>query len=167
LLGDPPPPPPPNAGEIPQKVPGEGQVTVRQRLEIHRQVSACAACHNKIDPLGFALENFRADGSWEAREATAAGAWARDTDVLIDASARMPDGRQFRGVEELQEILLQDEDRFLRNLAQRTATYALGRGMEFSDRAWIDSLVESMKEEGRTLRGLIKEIVTSEQFRSK
>lgn len=167
LLGDPPPPPRPNAGEIPQKVPGEGQVTVRQRLEIHRRVSACAACHNKIDPLGFALENFRADGSWEEREATAAGAWARDTDLVIDASARMPDGREFRGVDELQKILLQDEDKFLRNLAERIATYALGRGMEFSDRAWIDSLVVKMKKDDRTLHGLIKDIVTSKQFRSK
>ncbi len=167
LLNDPPPPPPPNAGEIPQPVPGEGRVTVRKRLELHRQMSACAACHSRIDPLGFALENYRADGSWEHRSASAAGSWARDTDPVIDTTAAMPDGRQLKGLRDLQNVLLENEDQFLHCLAEKLATYALGRGMEYSDRRWIDSLVTGMKQDGKTLRTLIKHIVVSDQFRRK
>ncbi len=167
ILGDPPPPPPPDAGEIPQKVPGQGQVTVRKRLEIHRQLPACAACHNKIDPLGFALENYRGDGSWNEQEAHGWHGWTNTNDPPIDASARMPDGREIRGIEDLQAALLEKEDQFLRCLVEKLATYALGRGMEYSDREWLDSLVASMKTNGKTLRGVIKEIVASEQFQSK
>ena len=167
ILGDPPPPPPPDAGEIPQKVPGEGKVTVRKRLELHRQLAACAACHSKIDPLGFALENYRGDGSWATKEAHGWHGWISKNDPPIDATARMPDGRKIEGIEDLQAALLEQEDKFMRCLAEKLAVYALGRGMEYSDREWLDSLVENMKTNGKTLRSIIKNIVTSEQFKSK
>ena len=167
ILGDPPPPPPPDAGEIPQKVPGVGKVTVRRRLELHRQLPACAACHNKIDPLGFALENFRGDGSWATQEANGWQGWINTNDPPINASAKMPDGREVNGIEGLQAALLEQEDKFLRCLVEKLATFALGRGMEYSDRKWLDSLVTNMQSSGKTLRGLIKDIVASDQFKTK
>lgn len=167
ILGDPPPPPPPDAGEIPQTVPGVGQVTVRRRLERHRQLPACAACHNKIDPLGFALENFRGDGSWATQEAHGWHGWTGTNDPPINASAKMPDGTEIDGIEGLQNALLEQEDKFLRCLVEKLATYALGRGMEYSDRKWLDSLVTNMQSNGKTLRGLIKDIVASDQFTTK
>lgn len=167
ILGDPPPPPPPDAGEIPQKVPGVGKVTVRRRLELHRQLAACAACHNKIDPLGFALENFRGDGSWATQEPNGWQGWIDVNDPPINASAKMPDGTKINGVEDLQNALLKQEDRFLRCLVEKLATYALGRGMEYSDRTWLDSLVTKMNSNGKTIRGLIKDIVASDQFKTK
>ena len=167
ILGDPPPPPPPDAGEIPQKVPGEGKVTVRERLELHRRSTACAACHNKIDPLGFALENFRGDGSWATQEANGWQGWINKNDPQIDPSATMPDGTQIDGLVDLQDELLKQEDKFLRCLAEKVATYALGRGMEYSDRQWLDSLATNMQSGDKTLRGLIQDIVASEQFKTK
>lgn len=166
LLDDPPPPPPPNAGEIAQQVPGLDKVTVRERLEIHRKVSACAACHQKIDPLGFALENFRADGSWAAQEANGWHGYIEPSDPSIDARALLPDGSGIDGVAELQQALLAREEQFLRCLTKKLATYALARPMLESDRAWLNEMVENMRRNGRTLRGLIKDIVRSEQFRT-
>jgi hypothetical protein len=167
ILGDRPPPPPPDAGEIPQKVPGVGKVTVRRRLELHRQLPACAACHNKIDPLGFALENFRGDGSWATQEANGWQGWIDTNDPPINASAKMPDGTEINGIDDLQNVLLEQEDKFLRCLVEKLATYALGRGMEYSDRKWLDSLVANMQSNDKTLRGLIKDIVASDQFKTK
>lgn len=167
MLGERIPPPPPNAGEIPQLTAAGRPTTIRARMEQHRQVPACATCHNKIDPLGFALENFRGDGGWATQEANGWGGSIRPNDPVIDASGRLPDGRTFKDVQELQQILMQDENRFLHCLTEKLVTYSLGRGVEFTDRDWIDGLVRDMKGDGRTLRGLIKGIVASKPFHSK
>ena len=166
ILGERIPPPPPNAGEIAQLTPGNQPTTIRARMEQHRQVAACAACHDKIDPLGFALENFRGDGGWATQEANGWGGSINRNDPVIDASGRLPDGRAFNGVQELQQILLKEEDRFLRCLTEKMVTYALGRAVEFTDREWIEQLVTHIKSNRYTLRSLIHGIVLSPQFRS-
>lgn len=156
-----------NAGEIGSKVPGIDKATVRQRLSIHREAAACARCHNKIDPLGFALENFDAAGEWRDREATA---WNGRPDLkypAIDASAKMPDGSEFVGVRGLQDELLKQQDRFLVGLSAKLHTYALGRELGFSDQPMIDAGAAAMKKQGYTLRSLIHSIVTSDSFSSK
>ena len=95
-----------NAGEIAPKVPGIDKATVRQRLEIHRELPQCARCHNKIDPLGFALENFNAAGEWRDREGFGyKGRIGRD-DPLIDASSKLLDGTEIVGVEGLHNALI-------------------------------------------------------------
>jgi hypothetical protein len=157
LLGDPPPPPPPNAGDIPPGVPGLDRATVRERLQIHREQPQCAHCHNKIDPLGFALENFDGSGQWRDREA------ARP----IDARARLPGGGEFVGIGGLQDELLKRQDQFFHCLAEKLYTYALGREVGYADEPTIRSAVQHMKQNRYTLRSLIHHIVSSEAFRSK
>jgi hypothetical protein len=164
LLGDPPPPPPPDAGDLAPSVPGIDKATVRDRLEAHRRIPQCASCHQKIDPLGFALENFDAHGRWRDQYGFGYEGRVHGDDPRVDASGRLPDGRRLDGVESLQAILLADEDRFLACLTEKMMIYGLGRGLEASDRPLRDKLVAEMKADRYTLRSLIKGIVTSEAF---
>ncbi len=167
LLGTDPGLPVANVGEIQPDVPGIDKATVRQRLAIHREVASCARCHDKIDPLGLALENFDAAGRWREREGHGFNGRVRSSDPAIDASAKMPDGTEFVGVQGLQEELLKKDGLFQNSLATQLATYALGRELGFSDRPAIRSFVETMGENGNSLRSLIAAIATSELFTTK
>lgn len=167
LLADRPPPPPPNVGEIQPQVPGVGKTSVRERLAIHRSVTACAACHARIDPLGFALENYDASGRYRTQESSRSQLDTQRGDPKIDASGELPDGRAFSDVHDLKKLLVQDEDRFLKCFCQKLLTYALGRGLEFADRETVDRLRQSMKPDGYRLRGLIANIIKTEAFRTK
>ncbi len=167
MLGTDPGLPVANVGEIPTQVPGVDKATVRDRLTIHRENSACARCHNKIDPLGFALENFNACGEWRDQEGHGYNGRIGKNDPQIDASAKMPDGSEFVGVEGLQSELLKNEDLFLSGLASKLMTYALGRELGFSDRDDVRDFVATMKQNQYTLRSLIVAIVQSEAFYTK
>ncbi len=167
LLGADPGLPVANAGEITPKVPGIDKATVRDRLEIHRALPQCARCHDRIDPLGFALENFNAAGEWRDREGFGYKGRIEANDPLIDASSLMPDGRAIDGVAGLQAAMLAQDDRFLESLARHLATYALGRELGLADRPLVAGVVGTMKQDGATLRNLIKAIVTSDAFAMK
>ncbi len=156
-----------DAGEIGTKVPGVDKATVRQRLQIHRELASCARCHDKIDPLGFALENFNACGEWRDQEAQSWTGRVEKGDPRIDASAKMPDGTEFKGVEGLQEQLLKQEDMFFNALATKLYTYALGRELGFSDRPMVAAAVDAMKKSRHTLRSLVQAVVASESFDTK
>lgn len=156
-----------NAGELPSKVPGIGKATVRQRLNIHREAAACARCHDKIDPLGFSLENFNAAGEWRNVEASGWNGREQPNDPKIDASATMPDGTKFIGVRGLQDELMNQQDKFLTGLSAKLHTYALGRELGFSDQKMVSEGVTKMKSGSYTLRSLIQAIVASESFASK
>jgi hypothetical protein len=124
ILGSPPPPPPPNVP--PLKENGEGgapPATVRARMEEHRKNPICSSCHARMDPLGFALENFDAIGRWRATDAGAP----------IDASGVFPNGTKFTGPVELRRVLLDQRDSFVETLTEKLLTYALGRGLEAYD----------------------------------
>lgn len=153
-----------NAGEIAPKVPGIDKATVRQRLEIHRTLPQCARCHAKIDPLGFALENFNAAGQWRDREGFGYKGRIEKNDPLIDASSKMPDGTQITGVAGLQEAMLAREDLFLGALSSKMLTYACGREMGLADQPTIRAAVEHMKQNQYTVRSLVKFIINSEAF---
>lgn len=167
LLGSDPGLPVANVGEIQPDVPGIDKATVRQRLAIHREIASCARCHDKIDPLGLALENFDAAGQWREREGHGYNGRIEKDDPLIDASAKMPDGSEFNGVVGLQEQLLKKEDLFLTALASQMTTYALGRELGFSDRPAVRTFVEELKGKGYSLPSLIESIVDSAAFRTK
>jgi hypothetical protein len=156
-----------NAGDIAPKVPGVEKATVRQRLEIHRSLPQCARCHDKIDPLGFALENYDASGAWREREGFGYKGRIGANDPEIDASATMPDGTAFVGVSGLQDALMQQEDLFLRCLAEKLLTYALGRELGVVDRPAVDAAVAHLRANGNTLRSLIQYVAASEPFRTK
>jgi hypothetical protein len=155
-----------NAGEIAPKVPGIDKATVRQRLEIHRELPQCARCHSKIDPLGFALENFNAAGEWRDQEGFGYKGRVDRDDPVINASSRMPDGTEINGVEGLQAAMMAQEDLFLRAIATKMMTYALGREPGLADLPSIQDAVRVMKSKGYTIRSLIHHIVASPQFES-
>tara|TARA_R110002072_G_scaffold303141_1_gene495725 strand:- start:41490 stop:44549 length:3060 start_codon:yes stop_codon:yes gene_type:complete len=167
LLGIDPGLPVANAGDIAPKVPGLDKATVRQRLEIHRSLPQCARCHNKIDPLGFALENFNAAGDWRDQEGFGYKGRIGKNDPAIDASAKMIDGTEFVGVEGLQNALLQKEGLFLNCLAGKLFTYALGRELGVADQLHVNDAVDHLSSNDRTMKTLIKYVATSEPFLSR
>ncbi len=164
LLGTDPGLPVANAGEIAPKVPGIDKATVRQRLEIHRELPQCARCHNKIDPLGFALENFNAAGDWREREGFGYQGRIQANDPLIDASSRMPDGTNIVGVRGLQQALYERHDLFVKAVAERLLTYALGRELGLSDQPAIDRIVQAARDKNYRLSAMLESIATSETF---
>jgi mono/diheme cytochrome c family protein len=155
-----------NVGEIAPQVPGIDKATVRQRLQIHRELPQCARCHDRIDPLGFALENYNAAGEWRLQEGFGYKGRIERNDPLIDASGALPDGTPFTGVSGLQDVLLAREDLFLEALCERLLTYALGRQMGVADRPAVREAARHLKANGHRLPALIEHIVSSPAFRS-
>lgn len=167
LLGTDPGLPVANAGDIAPKVPGINKATVRKRLEIHRELPQCARCHSKIDPLGFALENFNAAGEWREQEGFGYKGRVERDDPKIDARSKLPDGTEIDGVDALRSALRTKEDLFLNNLAAKLLAYALGRELGVADRSTVKAAVEHCRRNDYTLRSLVQFIVASEAFRTK
>jgi len=129
--------------------------TLRERMEQHRANPACAACHNMMDPLGFALENYDAVGLWRDREGG----------EKIDALGQLPDGTKFRGVGELREMLVTErKDQFARCLAEKLLIYAIGRGTEYYDKCAIDQIVLEIQQHDYKFAYLIAGIIKSDPF---
>jgi hypothetical protein len=154
ILGTPPPPPPPNVPKLKEEH-GGSPTTVRERLMQHRQNPACANCHNKIDPLGFPLENYDVLGTWRTEEAG----------KPIDASGELPDGTKIDGVDQLKAVLLDRKQLFLRNLTAKLLGYALGRGLTLEDYCTVDQIVAELEKNQYGAHRLIREIVLSVPFR--
>ena len=153
ILGTPPPPPPPDVPPLQEQKQINQTTSVRQRLEQHRSRAECAGCHAKMDPLGFALENFDATGAW------------RDSDgkFPIDASGKLTNGTTFSGPRELKRILKGDK-KFVRCLTQKMLTYALGRGLERYDKCSVDAITAKIAPQGNRFSALVAAIVTSDPF---
>ena len=164
LLGTDPGLPVANAGDIAPKVPGLDKATVRQRLEIHRTLPQCARCHNKIDPLGFALENFNASGQWRDQEGFGYKGRIEKNDPAIDASSKMLDGTLIDGVAGLQAALEAREELFLRCLAAKLMTYALGRELGIADQPTVNAAAKHLQSHQYRLSSLIEFIVQSDLF---
>jgi hypothetical protein len=128
--------------------------TFREVLEKHRENKQCASCHNKIDPIGFGLENFDAVGRW--REF--------DGGKLIDATGVLPDGETFNGPSDLKQKLVKNKADFYRNMAQTVLTYALGRKLEFYDRPAVDKIVHQLMETDGQSHELFKMVAKSYPF---
>ena len=153
LLNAPPPPPPPSVPALEETDAGPGG-TLRQQLEAHRKNTACAACHARLDPLGFALEHFNAIGSWRDMDGEAA----------VDASGKLPTGQSFRGHTELKKILLTERDAFLQCLAEKLLVYALGRGLERYDRPTLAKITARLSATEHRFSELVLGIVSSMPF---
>jgi hypothetical protein len=155
ILGTPPPPPPPGVGTINN----EGQqlkgTTLRQLMEEHRKNPMCAACHARMDPIGFGLENFDPTGRWRTLEGK----------FPIDSSGILPDGRKFNGPAQLRTILLSNKDGFVHCLSEKLLTYALGRGVDSGDKCAVDKIVAQTKSHQYRFSALVSAIVTSDPFR--
>ena len=155
ILGTPPPPPPPGAGTLPDNVGIVDGPTVRERLKQHTQNPSCAGCHRKLDPIGFGLENFDAVGAWRTTEGKA----------LIDSTGIMPDGSKFSGPEGLRQLISNQKDKFVRCLSEKMLTYAIGRGVDASDKCAVDDVAKATAKQGYRMSALIESVVLSDPFR--
>jgi len=155
LLGTPPPPPPPDVPELKAAVNGKA-LSMREQMQVHRSNAVCAACHARMDPIGFALENYDAVGRWRAEDAGAP----------IDASGKLPDGTAFEGPAGLAQLLLTKyKDDFVRTATEKLLTYALGRGVESYDAPTIRSIERDAARDNYRVSSLILAIVKSTPFR--
>ncbi|MEM9644601.1 MAG: DUF1592 domain-containing protein [Planctomycetota bacterium] len=153
VMGYTPPPPPEDVPEIEPDI--TGAMTVREELVKHRSIATCAECHRKIDPLGFALENFDPIGAWRTE-------YARN--LPVDASGQLPSGEAFDDILQLRALLIKRHETFTRSLTEKLMTYALGREVEVGDRPTIDRICENMTDPDKGLRDLIHAVVASESF---
>jgi hypothetical protein len=154
LLGAPPPPPPPMVKELDENPAQAATGSLRQRMEQHRANPGCASCHQRMDPLGFGLENFDGIGAWRTK----------DGEFVIDPAGDLPTGESFKSPKELRAILLAQKDDFTRCLTEKMLTYALGRGLEYYDQCATDSIVEAVRKADYRFSALIEEIVMSDPF---
>lgn len=153
LLGEEPPPALPDAAPL-ENLESIGG-TLRERMEIHRKDPNCASCHQKMDQLGFALENFDAVGRWRER----------DGENLVDASAKLPNGLAFDGAEELQKTLSTElKKQFLTCLTEKMLIYALGRGLTYSDQCAVDDIIEKAASSDYRISEFIIAVAESEPF---
>ncbi|NQW49198.1 MAG: DUF1592 domain-containing protein, partial [Planctomycetes bacterium] len=162
LFGVTPPPPPPNVQPLEPTPADVEKKTIRGQLAAHSTNAACAACHRKIDPLGFAFENYDAIGRWRTHEDTASGKGASPP---VDASGELPDGRPFSGPEELKGLLAADSEKFAEAVVEKLATFALRRAVTVDDRQDIRAIAASCQAGGYPLRSLVEAVATSDLFR--
>ena len=155
ILGTPPPPPPPDVPELEEEADVVRGSTLRERLEQHRADPACANCHAKMDPIGFALENYNAIGAFRYK----------DGELNIDTTAELPDGTILHGVADLKQVVKDRKQQFLRCLTEKMLTYALGRGLEYYDRSTVDRILAQLEAGGYRSSVMITEIVKSDAFR--
>jgi hypothetical protein len=177
ILGQKPPPPPPSVPAVEPDI--RGAVTIREQLEKHRTLETCNACHAKIDPAGFALENFDVMGGWRERYRSEAGGelakglaksgqkFAFHYALPVDASGELPDGRKFRDIKEFKQLLLENEEQLARNLTQQLVVYATGAPIRFSDRPAISKILANSRAGEYGVRSLVHGIVQSELFLEK
>ena len=159
ILGQPIPPPPANVPAIEPDV--RGAKTIREMLARHRSDDACASCHRKIDPPGFALENFDPAGRWREHYVQARKR------VPIDPSYSMPDGREFADFDQFRDLVAADPKPIARNFAEKLLVYSTGAPICFADREWVEQLVEANADDEYPIRSLIHAVVNSPIFLNK
>lgn len=154
IYGTPPPPPPPDAGTIKEQKKGAEPKTFRELMAAHATQPACASCHRRIDPLGFALENYDAVGAW------------RDTQggKPLDAAGVLPSGEKFEGLDGLKAVLLRSRDAFERNLIEQMMAYALGRDVQDGDECDLRHIQAAAGKSGHRYSSLVIGIVKSFPF---
>jgi len=153
---EPPPADVPTLGEKPQE--GEEHLTLRERLSMHRERSDCRGCHEKIDPLGFALENFNAVGQWRTKYEN-----GRD----VNMSGTLFRKHDFSSVIEFKDAILAEKKRFARGFAGHLLSFSMARELGPADHVALDSIIKKAESGGFKIQPLLQAIVTSEPFLSK
>ncbi|MFK7817795.1 MAG: DUF1592 domain-containing protein [Planctomycetaceae bacterium] len=162
LLGQEIPPPPENVPAIEPDI--RGATTIREKLAKHRADASCASCHVKIDPPGFALENFDPSGQWRDRYARGR---RRNRGPKVDASYSLSDGRSFRNVMEFQKLIVTQPESIARNVVEHLVTYGTGASVGFADRPEVKRIVDAAADSNYGLRSLLHSVIASEVFRNK
>ncbi|MSO19743.1 MAG: DUF1592 domain-containing protein [Acidobacteria bacterium] len=158
LLGTPPPPPPPNVPALVEESAGNGkQRSMRERLEQHRVNPVCSTCHSRMDPLGFALDNYDAVGRWRTHEGT----------TPVDASGALPDGAKFNGAGELKKVMLGRSEQFVSTFTEKLMMYALGRGVEYYDQPAVRGILRDAAAQNYKWSALVSGVVRSAPFQSR
>lgn len=177
IIGKPPPPPPASVPAIEPDI--RGANTIREQLDKHRTLATCNACHTKIDPAGFALENFDILGGWREKyralgEGEHPPGYGKNGQPYefhlaqpVDATGELPDGRKFTDIRELKKLLLNDERAIARNLVRQLTVFATGAPARFGDRAEVERILDRASSSHYGVRTLIQEIVQSELFLKK
>jgi hypothetical protein len=154
IMGIPPPPPPANVPAL-KETASEGKIlSMRERMEEHRANAACAVCHNQMDPLGFALENFDGIGGWRTT----------DAGNPIDSSGILPDGTQFQGPAELRAVLLSKPEQFVSTVTEKILIYALGRGLDYYDAPALRKIVRDASLNNYRWSSIVLGVVKSTPF---
>jgi hypothetical protein len=156
VLNAPPPPPPPDVQLLDEKTVGT-KMSMREQLKLHRSNATCASCHARMDILGFGLENYNAIGAWRDK----------DGSFDLDASGTLPSGESFTGPEQLKKILAANPKPFAECFTEKLLTFALGRGVERSDRRNIAAIVKAATASQLRLQTFIVEIVKSAPFQKR
>lgn len=156
LLNTPPPPPPPGVPTLDEAKAGQSE-SLRKQMEAHRANPACASCHQRMDPLGFGLENLNAIGQW------------RDVDgkFPVDASGQLPDGRTFEGPQALKKLLTQNSEQYSEAVTEKLLTYSLGRGLERYDKRVVKEIAANLPKRNYAFSALVENIVNSLPFQQR
>jgi hypothetical protein len=160
ILGTPPPPPPPNIPNLEdsEKEFGDHDPTLRETLEVHRKAALCSSCHNRMDPLGFALENFNALGMWRDKE----------RGQSIDASGQLITGEEFQNIRDVKHVIATKYHRgFYECLTEKLLIYALGRGLEYYDVQSVDEIVDRLEKADGRFSALLYGIIESAPFQKR
>jgi hypothetical protein len=156
ISGTPPTAPPPAVPSLKENKSGEQAHTVRELMAEHRNKPSCFACHGILDPLGLALENFDAVGTWRDKD--------RIAGTPIDASGVLPDGTKVSGVDDLRRTLASNPEQFVQTLTEKLMTYGMGRALEYTDMPTVRAIVRVTAKDNYRFSALVMNIVTSEQF---
>ncbi len=157
ILGTPPPPPPKDVPAIEPDI--RGAKTIREQLAKHRSIESCAACHAKIDPAGNALENFDVIGGWREYYRVVPGPGRTQVRLTtskglirgvgkgpnVQAADELPGGRKFADIDGFKKLLLENPDQFARGLTEKLLVYGTGHGLEFADRAAVDTILADIR----------------------
>ena len=182
ILGLPSPPPPPGVGAVEPDI--RGATTIREQLAKHAADSSCASCHRNIDPAGFALESFDVMGGWrenyrslgteQSDKSQRVKGVGRNGSTFtfypgpaVDSSGELPDGRKFKNVRELKQLLAQNDLQLARNLARQLLIYSTGTAVRFAERPKMDVILQRARPGGYGVRTIVHEIVQSELFQTK
>jgi len=158
------PPPPPNAGDLPASK--EKKLSVRARLEQHRQSENCASCHTRVDPFGMALENYDATGMWRDRQ-NGEGMRGDKNSPALDVSGQLPDGSKFNNIQEFKAALLTSKETFVQAFTEKLLCYALGRPINYADHLTVEQITAHAKKHEYKLQEIIQATVASTFFQTK
>jgi hypothetical protein len=176
IIGRPVKPPPPNVPAIEPDI--RGAKTIREQIAKHRELESCAVCHDRMDPLGLALENYDVIGGWRTNYRSVGQGQSVKTEVdgrrvqykigpAVDPSGVLPDGRAFPDLDALKKLLLQDKPQIARCVAEKLLTYATGAGITFADRPAVEAIVQQAAKKDYGLRTLVHAVVESPAFLAK